>query len=266
MFDSVQPQPMQRTRGRAHVVIGPDGLRDLHQGGSAKAMLPRMHGAAPEVVFLNTAGGVTGGDRLTYQLSVLEGARVTGTTQTAERAYASLGDTGRIDIALSVGAGARLDWLPQETILFQKARLTRTTRIELSGDAVVLACESVVLGRAAMGETLSDLAFEDRREIRRDGTPVMIEPLRLCSETLARRTAAGLRDARALATVVFVARGAEDAVEPLRTLVGDLGAVSGWDGRCVLRLMAADAHVLRRRLAVILQHLRGGALPRVWQN
>jgi len=257
---------MQRTRGRARVVIDARGLRDLHQSGSAKAMLPRMHGAAPEVVFLNTAGGVTGGDRLRYELALGAGVRATATTQTAERAYASTGAAGHVDIAFQVGAGARLDWLPQETILFEASHLARTTRIDLSGDGAVLCVESVVLGRVAMGETLRHLTFSDRREIWRDGAPVLIEPLHLGTEGLERRTPAGLGDALALCSLALVERGAEDAVDPLRALVGDMGAVSGWDGKCVVRLMARDAFALRRRLAGLLQHLRGGALPRVWQR
>ena len=265
MFDHAQVPVMQRTRGRAHVAITAKGLRDLHQSGSAKAMLPRMHGAPPEVVFLNTAGGVTGGDHLRFSLDVGAGAHVTGTTQTAERAYASTGDTGRVDVSLSVGAGGRLDWLPQETILFENSVLSRNTRIDLAGDASVLCVESVVLGRAAMGEVLCNLSFTDRREIWRDGVPVLIEPLALTPATLARRDPAGLGDATALCTLAFVAPGAEDAVGALRPLVGDMGAVSGWDGKCMVRLMTGDAFALRRQVAVILQHLRGGPLPRVWQ-
>jgi len=266
MFDQANSPVMQRTRGRARVVIDTRGLRDLHQSGSAKAMLPRMHGAPPEVVFLNTAGGVTGDDHLRYELALGAGATATATTQTAERAYASTGAAGRIDISLDVGAGARLDWLPQETILFQRSHLVRTTRIDLAGDGAVLCVETLVLGRVAMGETLTHTRLRDRREIWRDGVPVLIEPFALDDDTLARRGAAGLGDAVALSTLALVMRGAEDAVEPLRALVGDMGAVSGWDGKCVVRLMARDAFALRRRVAALLQHLRGGTLPRVWQR
>jgi len=267
MFDTAPPVPqMQRTHGRAHVAIDGGGLRDLHQSGSAKAMLPRMHGAPPEVVFLNTAGGVTGGDHLRFSLALGAGARATATTQTAERAYASTGVAGRIDVALRVAAGARLDWLPQETILFEASHLDRRTRIDLTGDAAILCIESVVLGRIAMGETLRHMTFHDRREIWRDGTPLLIEPLCLDAASLANRGPAGLGDALALASLALVTQGAEDAVGQLRALVGDMGAVSGWDGKCVVRLMGRDAFALRRRLAAMVQHLRGGTLPRVWQS
>ncbi len=107
MFDEMPSQAqMQRVAGRAGAVIGPGGrLERLWQQGSAKAMLPRMHGRAPEVVFLNTAGGLTGGDRLDYTLEVGAGAVVVGTTQTAERAYRSSGGAARVETRLMVGPG-----------------------------------------------------------------------------------------------------------------------------------------------------------------
>ncbi|MCU0912614.1 MAG: urease accessory protein UreD, partial [Rhodobacteraceae bacterium] len=82
---------LQRARGTACVVLGPGGLERLAQAGSAKAMLPRVHGSAPEVVFLNTAGGLTGGDRMAFGLALGAGAGAVGTTQTAERVYRSCG-------------------------------------------------------------------------------------------------------------------------------------------------------------------------------
>ncbi|MFT6452229.1 MAG: urease accessory protein, partial [Halocynthiibacter sp.] len=202
---------MQRTRGRAHVglICGPSGqvsLRDLHQSGAAKAILPKVHSGVPEVVFLNTAGGLTGGDEMRYGLELGASARAVATTQTAERAYQSSGGQAKLDISLQLGAGARLDWLPQETILFEGCSLRRETRVELAGDAEFLMVESVVLGRAAMGETLENVAFHDLRAVRRDGRPVMLEPLEINGEVLARRAGvATFGDARAFATIAMIA-------------------------------------------------------------
>ena len=272
MFDSGQ-KPMQRAFGRAHVSLthrsGRLALDDLHQSGCAKAFLPQIHNPIPEVVFLNTAGGVTGGDRLRYELDVAAAGRVTGTTQTAERAYKSVGDTGEITVKLSVGAGGRLDWLPQETILFDGSDLRRRTEMDLQGDAEGLMVETVVLGRKAMGETLSDLSFFDTRQIRRDGRVVFVEPLQINKATLGvRGNAAVFGDATAIATIVFVAQGAEDALGPLQQIPPDVGvsvASSAWDGKCVLRLLAADSWPLRCTVARILSQLRGQDVPRVWQ-
>ncbi|MBN2905631.1 MAG: urease accessory protein UreD [Rhodobacteraceae bacterium] len=275
MLDAVPIPQMQRTRGRAEValVAAPGGARlvRLGQRGSAKAFLPRVHSPVPEVVFLNTAGGLTGGDRMSFALELGARARAVATTQTAERAYAASGGVAELDVEISVGAGGALDWLPQETIVFDRSALTRRTEIALAGDARCLFVETLVLGRAAMGETVEVLALRDTRRVTRDGVPVLIEPLRLGAQSLARRQAgAGLAGARAVATLALAAPGAEDALGPLRAALagaeGVRAAASGWDGKCVLRLMADDAYPLRRALIRALNALRGGApLPRVWQ-
>jgi urease accessory protein len=281
MFDTVAQTPtarptalLERVRGRAVVRLdGGSRLVDLAQAGAAKAMLPApaaSGAAAPEVVFLNTAGGLTGGDRLDYALTLDAGARATATTQTAERAYASPGGPARVTCRFEVGAGAALDWLPQETILFEASDLERVTQVALAGDARCLLCETLVLGRAAMGETLRAARLDDRREVTRDGRPVLIDRVAIDAEVLAEgQGPAGLGGARAFAMLALVAAGAEDAAGPLRALLagadGLTSGVSGWDGRCVARLVAADGWPVRRALAAALRHLRGRALPRVWQ-
>ncbi|WP_372602829.1 urease accessory protein UreD [Actibacterium sp.] len=275
MLDSADATlSMQRTRGRAEVVLSAAAngakLRNLHQSGSAKAMLPRNHSPRPEIVFLNTAGGLTGGDKMRFAVTLEDGAQATATTQTAERAYASSGGVAELEVDLTLGRGADLDWLPQETILFEHSALRRRTTARLTGDARLLMVETVVLGRAAMGEVLSDISLLDHRHVTRDNRPVLVEPLRLTGDSLARRGAvAGLNGARAFATVALIAPGAEDALAPMRAVLAGCTDVavgsSGWDGKCVARLMAADAMPLRHALVALLSNLRGAALPRVWQ-
>jgi len=270
---------LQRARGVALAALslrrGRTRLDGLRQQGCAKAFLPRESGD-PEIVFLNTSGGLTGGDRLSYALTLGEGARVTATTQTAERAYTAPGAEApaRIDVRLEAGAGARLDWLPQETILYDGAALERQTGIALGRDAELLMCETLVLGRAAMGENVRRLRLFDRRSVTRDGRPVLVDAVELTDGSLtAGAEEAGLAGARAVALVALIAPGAEDATQALRALPlpeGVRGAVSGWDGKCVMRLMAGDSWPLRLALAATLRHLRARrgeppALPRVWQ-
>ena len=247
---------------------GKTRIRRLRQSGCAKAMLPRSHGAAPEVVFLNTSGGLTGGDKLRYSLTLEDGADAVATTQTAERAYASPEGEAELAVEMSVGRSARLDWLPQETILFDRSAVRRRTRISLAAEARLLFCEMVVLGRGAMGETVETLEFKDRREIWRGGEPVMIEPVAIGNEVLARgRSNALLGGARAAATVALIAPDAEDALEPVRAaLEGANAMATAWDGKCVVRMLAEDAYPLRRLAARVIEMLGRRPLPRVWQN
>jgi urease accessory protein len=265
------PSPMQRSHGEAFASFRAAGARvrlgDLRQQGSAKLLLPHV-GAVPEVVFLNTSGGITGGDRLRYGLDLGADVRAVATTQTAERAYRASAGVGRVEVELTVGAGGWLDWLPQETILFQGSALRRDTVIDLAGDAGCLALESVVLGRAAMGETITGLAFDDRRTIRRDGRALLIEPLSLRGDAIAAGVAV-LGGARAFASLVLVRHGAEDALGPVRQVLDQVGvqaAASGWDGKLVVRMLATDGWPLRQQILRVLGVLRQGRpLPRVWQ-
>lgn len=274
MLDASFSPLMQRSRGEAHVSLRAQGGRvrlvDLRQAGSAKAMLPHGSGDVAEVVFLNTSGGLTGGDRLEYRLDVGAGARVLATTQTAERCYCSAQGVAEVRVAMTAAAGGRIDWMPQETIVFDGAAMLRRTEMDLAEGAEALLAESIVLGRLAMGEALARVDLRDQRMIRRQGRPVWAESLALQDAVLAARgSAAVLGQARAVAVVALVAQGAEDAVASVRALLGMdgcAGAVSGWDGKCVVRLMAADGWPLRRQMGRILQALSGGGLPRVWQS
>ncbi|QCO57704.1 urease accessory protein UreD (plasmid) [Pseudorhodobacter turbinis] len=270
MLDEIDQSQMQRSYGLADLGFtkrnGRVALDVLRQEGAAKVMLPRVAGDVPEAVFLNTSGGLTGGDHLRLSMDVGAGCRVLATTQTAERGYAVSSGAARLDIRARVGAGGRLDWMPQETILFQNANLHRTTEIDLAAGAECLLAESLVLGRAAMGETLHHAGLQDHRIIRRKGRPLWAEGLRLNADVLADRSAALLRGDRAFAVVCLIAQGAEDAVGPLRAALGAGAAVSGWDGRCVLRISAADGWPMRQQLARVLKILTGRALPRVWQS
>lgn len=283
MFDGQTTPRMQRAQGRAEVRLkaGPEGaaLPDrLRQEGSAKALLPRTAvpaasaGSAAsrrEVVFLNTAGGLTGGDRLAYGLELAAGLAVTATTQTAERAYsAALGGGARMEVRLRVGAGSWLDWLPQETILYDGASLDRETVVDLAPDAGCLMLETVVLGRHAMGETVEGIHLRDLRRVERAGRPVWSEPLALDTRVLGRRSApAVLGGARAFATLALIRPDAGALLAPLRAVLDQPeveAAASAMEGRLILRMIAWDGLPLRRQIARALAVLRPGPLPRVW--
>ena len=261
----------QRSRGVARVSLDGNGrIAGLFQQGSAKAMIPRTHGPAPEVVFLNTSGGLTGGDKLDFELKVGAGATVMGATQTAERAYASPGGAAaRVRVDLKVEEGATLFWLPQETILFDHAALDRVTDVTLGAGAQFLGIETVVLGRAEMGETLRHVAFTDARRVRDDeGRLVHAEQVAMDDAVLAdAANPATLGRATVFATITYIAENAHDSIEPVRALLPDASgfAASGWDNRLVIRAMGTDSWALRASLLPALRHLTGGHLPRVWQ-
>jgi urease accessory protein len=276
MPDAPAPTELQRARGVAEVAMSRrDGrvrLDRLFQQGCAKARFPRSGGSAPEVVLINTAGGVTGGDRIAWRLDAGAGAALVATTQAAERVYRSAGGAARIESRLTLGPGARLAWLPQETILFDGGRLDRSLAVEMAPDARLLALETLVLGRAAHGEVVRSGAVSDQWRIRRGGRLAHAEALRLDGD-IERATAgvATLGGARAVATLVEVGPDAGMAVEAARRALGDLGPVTAAASAkagdvLVVRMLATEAQALRAGLIRFLMAFRADPLPRVWAS
>ncbi len=271
MLDGEPRVNLQRSMGAVDVVLeaasGKARLRRLYQSGSGKVFL--SHGTIDEAVFLNTSGGLTGGDGLSYALTLGDGLDVTATTQTAERAYATSGGLAQMNVTLSVGADANLAWLPQETLLYEGSNLRRTTDITLATGANVLICEAVVLGRHAMGEAPKQLAFEDHRRVLSSGRLVWADSLRINSHTLARQSqSALLAKARCFAILALIGPGAAGAAAVVRPVLASEGcetAISAWDGRLILRLQAVEAWPMRQQIARLLRVLRKYPLPRVWQ-
>jgi urease accessory protein len=232
-------------------------------------MLPRSAPDWPEVVFLNTSGGLTSGDRIGFALGLGEGAKAQATTQTAERAYLALEGPARLTVEMQVGAGAELVWAPQETILFEGSDLERRTEIDLGEGASCLLLEMVVLGRRAMGERPREARLTDRRRVTMQGKPLWVEQLRLDEGALAvAEGAAVLRGGAAFATLALCGPGREAAVDALREVPvpdGVTAGISGWNGRCLMRAVAAEPWPLKLYLGAVLARLTGRPLPRVWQ-
>lgn len=259
----------QRARGEARAVFGPVGaggatrLRRLHQAGSLKLRFPRQRRA--EAVVINTAGGLAGGDTLAQGFELEPGGSLAVTTQACERVYRSLGAPAEVSTRLHVGPDATLRFLPQETILFDGGRLTRRLEVELAATSRLLLCESLVLGREAMGETVRGGAFRDRWRIRRDGELIFADDLRLDGDIAElTRSAASLCGARAFATLFWQDPRADALAPALRDALGEAGGVSLQDGFGLARLVAPSYYALRKRLVPVLGLLSQDGLPRVW--
>jgi len=261
--DAAQP----RAIGAVRLGVDPRGLVDLRQQGSLKCLFPRGGPAGTDAVLLNTAGGITGGDRFAVTAEALPGARLTISTQAAERAYRSRDGAGRIDTDLTLGAGARLDWLPQETILFEGCDLTRRLRVDMDAGATALLCESVIFGRRAMGERLTAARLRDRWELRRAGQLVYADAWAFGGDLEDRLDRAGQGGGhRAFASVILAAPGAGAQVAPLRARLPATGGVSEiCEDIVALRLLAPDGFALRAALLPCLELLAGRGLPKVWR-
>ena len=241
-----------------------DGFR---QSGSMKCLFPRLPRSAFETVLVNTAGGVTGGDDFSFAGYAGQGTQLTVTTQACERAYrAQPGQTGTVRNSLRVASKARINWLPQETILFDQSSLNRKLAVEMAPDATLLLVEPLVLGRAAMGETVNDATLKDRIDIRRDGTPLYLDALRLEGDVTAHLANPFIANgAGAMASVVYVANNAEAHLNTLRDLLPDTAGASLLQPDVLfMRVLAEDSFVLRKSLIPALTFLNKAPLPRCW--
>ena len=275
----VRPLPLQqilaanRACGKLALAVkaanGVTRRAHVREEGPLRVRCPGPPAPELEAVIINTAGGVAGGDRLTLEVSVQEGAHLMVTTAAAEKVYRSMDAAAVIDIRLDVGAGASLAWLPQETILFDEARLARAIDVELADNARLVLVEALVFGRSGMGEIVRTGRLCDRWRIRRRGRIVHAEALRLQGEIAVRlEEGAVANGGRALATVLILP-GDETMAAAVRALMPRLrceAAASACNGKLAARLCAADGAALRDDLRVILSAVGGVSLPRLWLN
>lgn len=265
---------LPRAHGHVRVALVPGpttgtALARLYQQGSGKLRLLRGGtGTAAELALINTAGGLTGGDRWQLDLDLAAGAAASLTTPACEKLYRSAGGVALIRSALTLAPGARLDWLPQEAILYEGAAVDRALRIDMAADADLLVLEGMILGRLAMGERTARAQLHDRIDIVRDGRRVFSERIALDDIAAARASPARLAGADAYATLIHCAADAESRLAAVRAILPDLpgkAAASAWNGLLVIRLLGYGSEPVRPALVRLLHILRPGSVPRLWQ-
>ena len=273
----------QRVHGAARIEYARDAqgrtrLADLYQRAPCRVLFPDVEAdEPPQAVLLTTSGGLTSGDRLQVSITARAGSRLTVSTQAAEKLYRALpGEPdAQVGVQLQIEAGAVLEWLAQETILFDRSRLRREIAVELADDARLLATESVVFGRSAMGERFGSGRLHEAWRVRRNGRLVWADALHLDGEMQAHRVAAfALGDTVACATILYAGDDARALLGELRERLSEddaqIAAATSFDGLLIVRLLSADAARLRealKRIAALLRSLAFGlskALPRVW--
>lgn len=262
---------MQRAVGKGRLSVkqldGRTRINRLYQEGCAKIRLPKSyHGTALEAVMINTSGGVTGGDRMQWSFAAAKNTHLMLTTQACEKVYKSSGGVAASKVTLNAGAGARLAWLPQETIVFDQAGFSRSITADIATDAEALFLEPIVLGRRSMGEVVKSANLRDRWRISQAGQLIHAEDFciegpiaKIVSE---RAVTAGKT---AFATLLFVSPHADRFLNETRQLIGANGGVSCWNGKLLARVIAEDSFELRKILLPVASLMNFGAdLPKVW--
>jgi urease accessory protein len=265
----------QRARGALDITVrtidGDTRLADLRQQGCLRACFPRAEPSAFQAIVLNTSGGITDGDILHTRLAAGAGASMVVATQAAERIYrARAGATPAcVNVHITVGSRARMEYLPQETILFDACALGRRLAVEMAADSVYLGVETLVFGRVASGEVLRTIRLRDTIGLRRDGRLVLHDCVRLDTDAEALlSSAATAGGGGAVASILYAASDAASRLAPLRDALAGEGRHNGAscrDGVLVCRIVARDGAMARRAVVAALSALRDKKpLPRVW--
>jgi urease accessory protein len=258
-----------RAAGRLALEVGSQGgitrrVR-VYEDGPLRVRFPHADAQQLEAVVVNTGGGIAGGDCHDIELKLREDARLMVTTAAAEKVYRALGPDAKIEVRLDLAAGARLSWLPQETILFDRARLQRRIEVDVAEGAALLMAEAVVFGRSAMNETVAEGSFTDRWRVRRGGRLLFAETIRLDGAIAERLAEPAVASGGAAMATVLAVPGDDAMIARVRAhtdFCGEVG-VSAWNGLAVARLCAKDGQSLRRDLTGVLKAL-GAPLPRLW--
>lgn len=279
--EEVYPAGLARSEGRVEIGFEFEGgesvLKHLFQSGCGRVRFPTVdHEYIPEAVLINTAGGLTGGDVVHYKVTAGPGSELTVTSQAAEKIYKSIGPEVEIWADIFVEDGAYLEWMPQETILFEKGRLRRLNKVHLAKGARLLALEATVLGRRAHGETLRDASLNDGWKIWKEGKLVWFDQFRLNGDLDQLAARRGLLDgAMSFATIVLALPDISGYLEIVREMAKECSSrigVTSFDGELmVVRCLDKDAYSLRTSLVKIINRLRhemAGVdvpMPAVWE-
>jgi urease accessory protein len=270
---------LQRAEGSGRMVLSgsENGTRiiDVVEHSPIRIMFPRdIRGAVQEAVLVNTAGGIAGGDRLDISVTALANASIAITSQAAEKVYRALNKPARITTKLQAFEVAKLAWLPQETIVFNWAGLSRQTEIEICSGAELLALEWLVLGRAAHGEEITGGHITDSWRVKKDDRLIWADSFRITDGAFAHlHGKALLSNCKAVATLIYFGPCLERRLEFLRELILSLQcrcAATLVSGLIIVRLAATVFYDLKLALHHFLQQMdrEVGAgpfrVPKMW--
>jgi urease accessory protein len=264
MTPTLSDQDLQRATGCGRIVLnGSENgthIVDIFQRSPIRIVVPRVEDVAlKEVVLVNTAGGIAGGDQLEFSVTALPSASIAVSSQAAEKVYRALSEPARINTQLRACAAAKLAWLPQETIVFNRARLIRKTEIEISPGAEVLALEWLVIGRAAHGEVITGGHITDSWRVRKDGRLIWADCFRVSDDIFPHlHRKALLADHRAIATLIYFGPDLDTRLQSFRDIAPSLEcqcAATLVGGLMIVRFSAKVASELRLALHSFLNQL-----------
>ena len=273
--DSVSDDQLQRSHGAARLAFANrdnrNSIVERYASAPVRILTPSVQGGIPEAVLANTSGGIAGGDTSHIDILVAQNAQALVTGQAAEKIYRSIDMPASIRTVIKIEDGSTLEYLPQESILFDGAKLNRAVNISLGARSCLLLSEMFVLGRWAMKEDFTRGIFLDRWSIDVAGQPIWREGLRVEGGLSSLSSSLGFANARALATIFYAGANAAEVLGLARDVIGPMGGATIVRGMLVVRMLGNEAGMLKQQLGEIISIIRAAALgrpaevPRVWR-
>ncbi len=273
--DSVSDDQLQRSHGAARLAFANRSNRnsivERYASAPVRILTPSVQGGIPEAVLANTSGGIAGGDTSHVEILVAQNAQALVTGQAAEKIYRSIDMPASIRTVIKIEDDSTLEYLPQESILFDGAKLNRAVNISLGARSCLLLSEMFVLGRWAMKEDFTRGIFLDRWSIDVVGQPIWREGLRVEGGLSSLSSSLGFANARALATIFYAGANAAEVLGLARDVLGPRGGATIVRGMLVVRMLGNEAGMLKQQLGEIISIIRAAALgrpaevPRVWR-
>ncbi len=273
--DSVSDDQLQRSHGAARLAFANrdnrNSIVERYASAPVRILTPSVQGGIPEAVLANTSGGIAGGDTSHVDILVAQNAQALVTGQAAEKIYRSIDMPASIRTVIKIEDGSTLEYLPQESILFDGAKLNRAVNISLGARSCLLLSEMFVLGRWAMNEDFTRGIFLDRWSIDVAGQPIWREGLRIEGGLSSLSSSLGFANARALATIFYAGANAAEVLGLARDVIGPMGGATIVRGMLVVRMLGNEAGMLKQQLSEIISIIRAAALgrpaevPRVWR-
>ena len=273
--DSVSDDQLQRSHGAARLAFANrdnrNSIVERYASAPVRILTPSIQGGIPEAVLANTSGGIAGGDTSHIDILVAQNSQALVTGQAAEKIYRSIDMPASIRTVIKIEDGSTLEYLPQESILFDGAKLNRAVNISLGARSCLLLSEMFVLGRWAMNEDFIRGIFLDRWSIDVAGQPIWREGLRIEGGLFSLSSSLGFANARALATIFYAGANAAEVLGLARDVIGPMGGATIVRGMLVVRMLGNEAGMLKQQLSEIISIIRAAALgrpaevPRVWR-
>jgi urease accessory protein len=231
--------------------------------------------AVCHAIIVHPPAGIAGGDELQIDAAVGAGAHALLTTPGAGKWYRSAGAWARQRIAFDVAAGACLEWLPQETIVFDGARADLHFELRLEADAAFIGWDILCLGRTGAGERFTNGTYRARTAVQRDARALWLERAEFAGGAPALASAAVLAHAPVAGTFIAAATSLDRALLPAcrecAPASGE-GAVTLLPGLMVGRYLGASTEAAKNYFMQLWRALRPAVIgraavePRIWRT